>query len=98
MFFSGYASAVNFLYRVGSRPPDVIFRNGFSSHGNNRNLQQPIRGDSCAAGSRDSNYIATASDINENTECVQTIVSTVFHRLSLILYLVASSLVIFSEL
>lgn len=65
VFFSGYASAVDFVYRVDSRPPDVIFRDGFSSHGNNRNLQQHIRGDSCAAGSRDSNYIATTSDINE---------------------------------
>ncbi|ASG71607.1 TPA: pertussis toxin-like subunit ArtA [Salmonella enterica subsp. enterica serovar Kivu] len=65
MFFSGCASAVDFVYRVDSRPPDVIFRDGFGSHGNNRNLQQHIRGDSCAGGSRDSNYIATTSDINE---------------------------------
>ncbi|ECE6399915.1 pertussis toxin-like subunit ArtA [Salmonella enterica subsp. salamae] len=64
-FFSGYASAVDFVYRVDSRPPDVIFRDGFGSHGNNRNLQQHIRGDSCAAGSRDSNYIATTSDVRE---------------------------------
>ncbi|EBB8134285.1 pertussis toxin-like subunit ArtA [Salmonella enterica] len=63
--FSGYASAVDFVYRVDSRPSDVIFRDGFASHGNNRNLQQHIRGDSCAAGSRDSNYIAIISDINE---------------------------------
>lgn len=64
-FFSGYAGAVDFVYRVDSRPPDVIFRDGFGSHGNNRNLQQHIRGDSCAAGSRDSNYIATTSNIGE---------------------------------
>ncbi|EGS9536889.1 pertussis toxin-like subunit ArtA, partial [Salmonella enterica] len=38
--FSGYASAVDFVYRVDSRPSDVIFRDGFASHGNNRNLQQ----------------------------------------------------------
>lgn len=63
--YSPFSSAVDFVYRVDSRPPDVIFRDGFSSHGNNRNLQQHIRGDSCAAGSRDSNYIATTSDINE---------------------------------
>ncbi|EBX6017116.1 hypothetical protein ACY12_003919 [Salmonella enterica subsp. enterica serovar Portland] len=64
--FSGYASAFDFVYRVDSRPSDVIFRDGFASHGNNRNLQQHIRGDSCAAGSRDSNYIAIISDINED--------------------------------
>lgn len=63
--FSFNALAVEFVYRVDSRPPDVIFRDGFNSHGNNRNLQQHIRGDSCATGSRDSFYIATTSDINE---------------------------------
>ncbi|EAM8566018.1 hypothetical protein D3K46_07185 [Salmonella enterica] len=31
----------------------MIFRDGFASHGNNRNLQQHIRDDSCASGSRD---------------------------------------------
>lgn len=64
VFFSN-AYAVQFVYRVDSRPPDVVFREGFRSHGNNMNLQQHIRGDSCAAGSRDSAYIATTSDINE---------------------------------
>lgn len=63
--FSSNCFAVDFVYRVDSRPPDVIFRDGFRAHGNNNNLQQHIRGDSCAAGSRDSLYIATTSDINE---------------------------------
>ncbi|HFO5003287.1 TPA: pertussis toxin-like subunit ArtA, partial [Escherichia coli] len=54
--FGSYA--VQFVYRIDSRPPDVVFRDGFRSHGNNRNLQQHIRGDSCAAGSRDSAFIA----------------------------------------
>lgn len=57
--------AVDFVYRVDSRPPNEIFRDGFQSHGDNRNLQQHIRGDSCAGGSRDSIYIATTSDVNE---------------------------------
>ncbi len=65
VFFSGYASAVDFVYRVDSRPPDEIFRDGFRSHGANRNLQQHIRGDSCAAGSRDSAFIATTSSLSE---------------------------------
>lgn len=55
--FSDYASAVDFVYRVDSRPSDVIFRDGFASHGNNRNLQQHIRDDSCASGSRDSTIL-----------------------------------------
>lgn len=59
----GYTA--EFVYRVDSRPPDVVFRDGFRAHGENRNLQQHIRGDSCAAGSRDSAFIATTSDINE---------------------------------
>lgn len=65
LFLSFDSYAVRFVYRVDSRPPDVVFRDGFRSHGNNRNLQQHIRGDSCAAGSRDSAFIATTSDVNE---------------------------------
>lgn len=59
------SNAVDFVYRVDSRPPNVIFRDGFSSHGYNLNLQQHIRGDSCAAGSRDSAFIATTTDLND---------------------------------
>ncbi|QPD20849.1 pertussis toxin subunit [Salmonella sp. SJTUF14154] len=40
-----------------SRPSEVIFRDGFASHGNNRNLQQHIRDDSCVSGSRDSTIL-----------------------------------------
>ncbi|WP_416221795.1 scabin-related ADP-ribosyltransferase [Salmonella enterica] len=81
--YSSFSSAVDFVYRVDSRPPDVIFRDGFSAHGNNRSLQQHIRGDSCAAGSRDSNYIATTSDLNEalNTARVYYSSSTFSGRL-----------------
>ncbi|EEW1020525.1 pertussis toxin-like subunit ArtA [Escherichia coli] len=62
---SGNVYAVEWVYRVDGRPPDVVFRDGFRSHGGNRNLQQHIRGDSCAAGTRDSAFIATTTDINE---------------------------------
>ncbi len=65
ILFSGYVQAVDFVYRVDSRPPDEIFRDGFRSHGNNRNLQQHLRGDSCAAGSRDSAFIATTTSLIE---------------------------------
>ncbi|MDM3448009.1 pertussis toxin-like subunit ArtA [Citrobacter sp. Cb027] len=65
VLFSFNSFAVDFVYRVDSRPPGIVFRDGFRAHGNNHNLQQHIRGDSCAAGSRDSFYIATTSDIDE---------------------------------
>ncbi|HBB3216873.1 TPA: pertussis toxin-like subunit ArtA [Escherichia coli] len=63
--FSWYANATDFVYRVDSRPPEEIFRDGFRSHGFNRNLQQHLRGDSCAAGSRDSAFIATTTSLIE---------------------------------
>ncbi len=79
-FFSITSHAVEFVYRVDSRPPDVIFRDGFTAHGSNRNLQQHIRGDSCAAGSRDSAFIATTSDINETYNIArQYYSSSLFH-------------------
>ncbi|HAV9405821.1 TPA: pertussis toxin-like subunit ArtA [Escherichia coli] len=62
---SWYANAIDFVYRVDSRPPNEIFRDGFRSHGANRNLQQHLRGDSCAAGSRDSAFIATTTSLIE---------------------------------
>lgn len=65
IFVSNSTFAIQYVYRVDGRPPDVVFRDGFRSHGNNRNLQQHIRGDSCAAGSVDSAFIATTTDINE---------------------------------
>ncbi|EJP6887282.1 pertussis toxin-like subunit ArtA, partial [Salmonella enterica subsp. enterica serovar Schwarzengrund] len=55
-------------------------RDGFRAHGSNRNLQQHIRGDSCAAGSRDSAFIATTSDINETYNIArQYYSSSLFH-------------------
>ncbi|EDI6983374.1 pertussis-like toxin subunit ArtA [Salmonella enterica] len=57
--------AIDFVYRVDPNPPDVIFRDGFSLLGYNRDLQQLISGRSCAGGSSDSRYIATTSDINK---------------------------------
>ncbi|XTZ40051.1 scabin-related ADP-ribosyltransferase [Salmonella enterica] len=56
--------AVQYVYRVDSRPPDVVFRDGFRPHGYNRNLQQHIRGESCAAGTRNSAFIATTPSID----------------------------------
>ncbi len=65
LVFSSVSNATDFVYRVDSRPPDTIFRDGFNSHGDNLNLQQHIRGYSCAAGSRDSAFIATTTNIDE---------------------------------
>lgn len=71
------AYAVDFVYRVDTRPPDQIFRDGFSSHGNNRNLEQHMRGDSCAGGSRDSAYIATTSGVDRAASIARTYYSMV---------------------
>ncbi|ECJ2856858.1 pertussis toxin-like subunit ArtA, partial [Salmonella enterica subsp. diarizonae] len=57
--------AIDFVYRVDQNPPSVIFRDGFSLLGYNRDLQQLISGSSCAGGSSDSRYIAMTSDINK---------------------------------
>ncbi|EBB7292316.1 pertussis-like toxin subunit ArtA [Salmonella enterica] len=57
--------AIDFVYRVDSNPPDIIFRDGFSLLGYNRDLQELISGESCAGGSSDSRYITMTSDINQ---------------------------------
>ncbi|EBV7178599.1 TPA: pertussis-like toxin subunit ArtA [Salmonella enterica subsp. enterica serovar Orientalis] len=57
--------AIDFVYRVDSNPPDIIFRDGFSLLGYNRDLQKLISGESCAGGSSDSRYITMTSDINQ---------------------------------
>lgn len=62
---SGAVNATDFVYRVDSRLQEKFFVMGFRSHGSNRNLQQHIRGDSCAAGSRDSAFIATTTSLSE---------------------------------
>lgn len=80
MLLSCSASAVDFVYRVDSRSPDEIFRDGFRSHGNNRNLQQHLRGDSCAAGSRDSAFVATTTSLRETYNIArQYYSSSTFH-------------------
>ncbi|EHM2231716.1 pertussis-like toxin subunit ArtA [Salmonella bongori] len=61
--FNSYA--ISFVYRVDSTPPSVIFRDGFSLLGYNRDLQQFISGRSCGGGSSDSRYIATTSNVNQ---------------------------------
>lgn len=60
----GQAQAVEFVYRVDSRPPNVVFRDGFHSHGNNRALIPHLRGDSCTrTDNPDSIYIATSGSV-----------------------------------
>ncbi|EEQ3000015.1 pertussis toxin-like subunit ArtA [Escherichia coli] len=96
ILFSFDSSAVQFVYRVDSRPPDVVFRDGFRSHGNNRNLQQHIRGDSCAAGSRDSAFIATTSDINETYNIARQYFSSSLFRGQLYRYRIRANNVFYS--
>lgn len=53
-----------FLYRVDTRPPSVIFTYGFTSHGENRSILQHIRGQSCRGTGPHSNsaYISATAD------------------------------------
>jgi len=100
MFFfillSGSANAVDFVYRVDSRPPSEIFRDGFRSHGNNRNLQQHLRGDSCAAGSRDSAFIATTTSLSETYNIARQYYSSSTFRGTLYRYRIRANSTFFS--
>lgn len=55
---------VNRVYRFDSRPPEVIFKQGFKSWGDNMDLLAHISGDSCAGPreTRDSGFISTGAD------------------------------------
>ncbi len=88
--------AVQFVYRVDSRPPDVIFRDGFRSHGNNRNLQQHLRGDSCAAGSRDSAFIATTTSLRETYNIARQYYSSSSFRGTLYRYRIRANNIFYS--
>ena len=100
MFFfillSGSANAVDFVYRVDSRPPSEIFRDGFRSHGNNRNLQQHLRGDSCAAGSRDSAFIATTTSLSETYSIARHYYSSSTFRGTLYRYRIRANNIFYS--
>ncbi|MBJ7262962.1 MAG: hypothetical protein JHC61_04135 [Burkholderiaceae bacterium] len=55
------------LYRMDTRPPEVIFRTGFSSWGTNDNLAEHASGESCSRsagqlGARSSAFVATTSN------------------------------------
>ncbi|WP_071999969.1 scabin-related ADP-ribosyltransferase [Raoultella planticola] len=96
ILLSGSASAVDFVYRVDSRPPSEIFRDGFRSHGNNRNLQQHLRGDSCAAGSRDSAFIATTTSLSETYNIARQYYSSSTFRGTLYRYRIRANNIFYS--
>lgn len=100
MFFfillSGSVEAVDFVYRVDSRSPSEIFRDGFRSHGNNRNLQQHLRGDSCAAGSRDSAFIATTTSLSETYNIARQYYSSSTFRGTLYRYRIRANNIFYS--
>lgn len=61
---SAHAFSTDFVYRVDTRPPDVIFAQGFNSWGDNLNLQQHLRGHSCTP-SGESAFISTTTSLSE---------------------------------
>lgn len=95
-FFSGGANAADFVYRVDSRPPSEIFRDGFRPHGNNRNLQQHLRGDSCAAGSRDSAFVATTTSLSETYNIARQYYSSSTFRGTLYRYRIRANNIFYS--
>jgi pertussis toxin subunit 1 len=52
----------NWMFRVDTRDPDAIFKNGFTAFGQNDNLRDHARGTSCTQRDANSNFISTSSD------------------------------------
>ncbi|UGA36174.1 hypothetical protein JOS77_16955 [Chromobacterium haemolyticum] len=52
---------VSKVYRADSRPPEDVFKNGFSAWGININFNAHVLGLSGSSGSRDSAFIPTTS-------------------------------------
>jgi len=63
---SGMAVAAppKFVYRVDSRPPTVIFVEGFRAWGNNRNIVAHINGATCSNDGSTSAFVSTAENID----------------------------------
>lgn len=61
LFFSFFSYAVEYTYRADSRPPEVVFSEGFESLGNNGNLYLHVEGDTCYSGSRESAFVSTSA-------------------------------------
>lgn len=55
------ASHASFFYRADTRPPDEIFRHGFTPSGSNPSLFQHVVGFTCRPGEQTSGFIATSS-------------------------------------
>lgn len=61
LLFSFCSCAVEYTYRVDSRPPGVVFLEGFKSLGNNDNLYLHVEGMTCYTGSRESAFVSTSA-------------------------------------
>ncbi|WP_226470623.1 enterotoxin A family protein [Luteimonas panaciterrae] len=56
--------AVDYLYRVDTRPPEEVFNSngGFSPLGTNRSLVAHVRGNTCMQGNATTGYVSVSSD------------------------------------
>jgi pertussis toxin subunit 1 len=61
LFFSFCTYAVQYTYRADSRPPDVVFSEGFQPLGNNDNLYFHVEGITCYTGSRETAFVSTSA-------------------------------------
>ena len=59
---ASFAAPPNFVYRVDTRGPDVIFDEGFLAWGNNHNIVAHINGATCSTDGSTSAFISTAAD------------------------------------
>lgn len=62
--FSFSVCAVDYVYRADFRSPEQVFREGFGSRGDNRDILQHFFGLSCSAGTLDSAYISTSARLS----------------------------------
>lgn len=60
--FASAASHATFFYRMDTRPPEDIFRNGFTPGGNHPSIFQHVIGHTCQPGLRATAFIAASAN------------------------------------
>lgn len=60
--FASAASHASFFYRMDTRPPEEIFRDGFTPGGNRLSIFQHVIGETCQPGVRTTGFIAVSSN------------------------------------
>ncbi|MGO4503145.1 MULTISPECIES: scabin-related ADP-ribosyltransferase [unclassified Dyella] len=59
-----FAAPPKFVYRVDTRPPSVIFAEGFRAWGTNHNIVAHINGATCSSDGSTSAFVSTAANFN----------------------------------